>query len=188
MPGLWWIFWFLLYSFGVCTTAADKCTLSSLDMSSLTFEQWIMFPWSFPNQFLWWNCQALASAPSKQTAASCNLHKVLFSFLRNAFPCSSPYNPFLIRIDNFYCDFSSPVLPCIMTILFQGPISPCNSEIAGTSPSATCSEHEHVLYLIFLKLGTSWILLLPVCGCSVHAELGNKWLWVAKVLWEMHIP
>lgn len=108
MPGLWWIFWFLLYSFRMCTTAADKCTLSSLDMSSLTFEKWIMFPWSFPNQFLWWNCQALASAPSKQTAASCNLHKVLFSFLRNAFPCSSPYNPFLIRIDNFYCDFSSP--------------------------------------------------------------------------------
>lgn len=146
-------------------------TFLSLDMSSLTFEQWIMFPMSFPHQFLWWNCQALASAPSKQTAASCNLHKVLFSFLWDAFPWPSPYNPFLIRIDNFYCDFSSSVLSCIVANFLQGPISPCNSEIAGTSPSAAWAEHEHVLYRIFLKLGTSWTLLLPVCGCSVCAGL-----------------
>lgn len=118
-------------------------SLLSLDTGSLTFEQWIMLPMSFPNQFLWWNRQALASAPSEQTAASCNLHKVLFSFLWNAFPCSSPYNPFLIRIDNFYCDFSSSGLPCIMAILLQGSISPCSSEIAGTSPGAPWSEHEH---------------------------------------------
>lgn len=158
-------------------------TLPSLDMSSLTFEQWIMFPWSFPNQFLWLNCQALASAPSKQTAASCNLHKVLFSFLWNAFPCSSPHNPFLIRTDNFCCDFPSSGLSCLMAILFL----PCNSEIAGTNPAATRSEHDPVLCLTFLRLGTSWWLLWPVWGCRVCAELGNKSLGVAKFLWEMHI-
>lgn len=125
-------------------------TLFSLNMSSLTFEQWIVFPWSFPNQFLWLNCQALASAPSKQTAASCNLHKVLFSFLWNAFPCSSPHNPFLIRIDNFYCDFSSSVLPCIMAILFL----PCNSEIAGTSPSPIW--HAQSMSMCCISLSWSW--------------------------------
>lgn len=111
---------------GVCTTAADKFTLSSLYMSSLTFEQWSMFPWSFPKQFLWWNCQVLASATSRQTAVSCNFHRVLFSFLWNAFLCSPPSIPFLIRIDNLYYNFSSTVLPCIMTIFLQGPILPCS--------------------------------------------------------------
>ena len=90
------IFGFSVILCGICTAVVDKCMVSSLDMSSLTFEQWSMFPWSFPKQFLWWNCQVLASGTSKRTAASCNFHKVFFSF---EMPFFAHHHPFLFSLE-----------------------------------------------------------------------------------------
>lgn len=167
----------LLFFFVGCVLPRLTNTRSP-DMSSLIFEQWSVFPWSFPKQFLWWNCQVLASATSKQTSASCNFCMTWLCFLWNAFLCSLPVILFFIWIDNWYYNFSPTVVPWIKAVLLWGSISPRVLQgfiwwLWEPRDSSLLLHGQSRPYLIFLKSGMSWWLIMTLYGHRVWAELGQ---------------